>query len=369
MSEPTISHSPAAITALWRSLQPTSDEVRHARRRLHLKAIAILSLVATSYWVLVISDSVLPVRVVAAVALAVSLVAVGTGIMHDANHGSFSRRRWVNRTLAYSSDALGASSLLWRVQHNTLHHGNTNVVGHDADLELGPFARLAPTQRWHWWYRAQHIYIWPLYGFLALKNLLIADLVTVVSGRLDGKRLREPMNARTVVTITAGKLAHLGWAVVVPLIFNPWQVVLIFYLGCSWLVGFVLAVTFQLAHCVDIAELPAPEQLRRGDHFAVHQLQTTADIAATTPVVGHFFRWLVGGLDHQIEHHLAPGLPHTAYPTISRRFREQCRLQGVAYKLHPGVLAAVRSHARWLHTMSRPQPASVRLRAAGSDTR
>src|ERR1043165_3156359 len=315
MAEPAPPSS-ASISAAWQAAQPTADELRHARTRLHAKALVIFLLVAVSYWVLVICDVALPLRIVAALTLAVGLVAVGTGIMHDANHGSFSRRRWVNRTLAYSSDALGASSLLWRVQHNTLHHGNTNVVGHDADLELGPFARLAPTQRWHWWYRAQHIYIWPLYGFLTLKNLLVADLVTVISGRLDGKRLREPIRARTVASISAGKLAHVGWAVVVPLVFNPWQDVLVFYLCCSWVVGFLLAVIFPLVHCVDIAEISALDPSRRGNDFIPHQLRTTADIASPTPVVGHVFRWLVGGLDHQIEHHISPRLPHTMYPTM-----------------------------------------------------
>ena len=74
------------------------------------------------------------------------------------------------------------SSWLWRFQHNTLHHGNTNVVGFDADIALAPFARLAPSQPWHRWYRAQHIYIWPLYGFLALKNLLVSDVVALDHG-------------------------------------------------------------------------------------------------------------------------------------------------------------------------------------------
>src|ERR1043165_6425751 len=146
MAEPSLVSlpSPASISAAWRSAHPTPDELRHAMTRLHAKALAIFLVVAVSYWVLVICDVALPLRIVAALTLAVGLVAVGTGIMHDANDGSFSRRRWLNRALAYTSDALGASSRLWRVQHNALHHGNTNVVGHDTDLELGPFARLPP---------------------------------------------------------------------------------------------------------------------------------------------------------------------------------------------------------------------------------
>jgi linoleoyl-CoA desaturase len=96
------------------------------------------------------------------------------------------------------------------------------------------------------------------------------------------------------------------------------------------------------------------EEPRRGDDFVAHQLRTTADVASSLPVLGHLFRWLVGGLDHQLEHHLAPRLPHTLYPKLAARFRAACDEHGISYHLHAGIGAALRSHARWLHTMSRP---------------
>jgi len=348
--------SPSLITSIWQSVLPTESEERAARRRLHAKAVGIVALLAGSYFVLVIRDSAVSLRFLAAAGLAMSLVAVGTGIMHDANHDSFSRRRWVNRTLAYSADALGTSSWLWRFQHNSLHHGNTNVVGFDADIAIAPFARLTPTQPWRPWHRAQHLYMWPLYGFMALKNLLVSDVVALAQGRMGDQPFRKGVTPGVVVRVVIGKLVHLGWAVVIPLMFNPWWMVLLFYLGCSWMVGFILAITFQLAHCVETAEFPDPADARRGEQFALHQLRTTCDVASPVPVVGHVFRWLVGSLDNQIEHHLAPRLPHTLYPKMARRFRQACRDNGIAYKLHPGIWAALRSHGRWLHSLSRPTP-------------
>src|SRR5688572_18079622 len=103
---------PRAIDVVWRSVLPTSGELRSARRRLHGKALAIGGLLGTSYWLLVASDFDLLVRLGAAAVLVLALVAVATSIMHDANHEAFSRHRWINRTLAYTSDALGASSWL-----------------------------------------------------------------------------------------------------------------------------------------------------------------------------------------------------------------------------------------------------------------
>jgi linoleoyl-CoA desaturase len=358
---PQVQGPASSVAAIWRSVMPTLGEVRRARHRLHAKALLIVGVLATSYWCLVLSGLSVPLRVGAAGVLVFALVAVGTCIMHDANHDSFSSHRWLNRILSYTSDALGASSWLWRFQHNTLHHGNTNVVGFDADIALSPFARLAPSQPWHRWYRAQHCYIWPLYGFLALKNLLVSDTVTLLTGRVDQQKIRQPLRPRIVAQIIAGKFAHLAWAVAVPLMFNPWWAVLAFYLACSWSVGFLLAITFQLAHCVDVTTMHEPSAARRGDDYAAHQLRTTADIAAPMPVIGHLFRFIVGGLDHQIEHHLAPRLPHTIYPRLAKRFRQACDENEVPYLLHPGIWSALRSHTRWLRAMSTPTHGPARL--------
>ena len=125
-------------------------------------------------------------------------------------------------------------------------------------------------------------------------------------------------------------------------------------MGISWSVGFVLAVTFQLAHCVDNADFPGPDAARRGEDFIAHQMATTVDVRSSLPVLGHLFRWLVGGLDFQVEHHLAPRLPHTAYPAVAKRFRRSCRDAGVAYRLHASVWAALCSHTRWLKAMGQP---------------
>jgi linoleoyl-CoA desaturase len=126
------------FAALWRSAGPSPRETRSDGRRLDAKVLCIAGLVPASHVVLVVfTDAGLPVQLVAA---AVLITGVGTCRNH-ANHGSFSRHRSVRRVLTCTSDALGASSWLSRVQH-----GDPNVVGFQADIELFPFARLAPAQ-------------------------------------------------------------------------------------------------------------------------------------------------------------------------------------------------------------------------------
>ncbi len=345
--------SASILAALWQASLPSEREIRRGRLRLQAKAASIAITIAASYWALVIADFALWARVLAGGAIVAALVATGTGIMHDANHGAFSSRRWINRVASCSADFLGASSWLWRFKHNRLHHGNTNVDAFDSDIAQEPFARLAPCQQWRPWHQWQHVYLWFLYGFFALKNVIFGDVRNLVDNRIGKQPLPADMRRSTVVRLVVGKFVHISWAVVVPMLFNPWWKVVLFYVACSWLVGFALAVVFQLAHCVDIAGFPDEDAGRRGGDFLEHQLLTTVDIASPMPVLGHAFRWMVGGLDHQIEHHMAPRLPHTVYPLVARRFHALCNDAGISVRLHPGVWAALCSHTRWLMDMGR----------------
>ncbi len=348
----------AVAASLWNDSLPTAAEIYSARRRLHAKAVAIALITIASYVGLVIADRSTPWRFACAIGLVVGLVATATSVMHDANHGAFSERRWLNRLVAYTADALGSSSWLWRFKHNTLHHGNTNVIGADSDISQEPFARLTTSQAWRPWHRHQHIYLWFLYGFMTLKNVLLGDLSNLARNVVGGQQLRHSRRPMIVAKVVAGKAAHVGWAVAIPLALNPWWKVLLFYLGCSWIVGLVLAVVFQLAHCVDVADFPAEHTSRRGHHFVTHQLRTTVDVRSSMPVAGHLFRWVVGGLDHQLEHHLAPRLPHTIYPLVARRFRAACDAAGLRYRLHGSVCSAVVSHARLLKSLAAPPSAA-----------
>ncbi len=335
-------------------MMPTGEEIAAGRRCLHRKTATIALLFAASYTGLVFAKVNLVGRVAFAALLVIAAVATATSVMHDGNHGAYSRSTRINRLAGWSSDLLGASSFLWRFKHNTLHHGNTNVVGYDTDIDQMPFARLAPQQPWRAWHRYQHIYMWILYGFLTLQWFLMSDFATLRRGTVGDHPLRIPPRKRDIVLITFGKALHLGWAILIPLAFHPWWGVLAFYLASSWSVGFLLANIFQLAHCVDRAEFLTPDAPRRGAAFELHQLRTTVDIRCPVPILKHFVRWLMGGLDCQIEHHLAPKLPHTTYARIAPRLEAACIERGVTYRVHPTVTEAVRSHARWLRRMGQP---------------
>ncbi|CAB4362665.1 MAG: acyl-CoA desaturase [Actinobacteria bacterium] len=339
--------------SLTHRMMPSTEVIERGRRRLHWNTAFIALLGVGSYWGLVFAPIRFWLRVVAAMALVVAAVATATNVMHVGNHGAFSRNTRRSRVAGWSSDLLGASSYLWRFKHNQLHHGNTNVVGFDTDIDQMPLARLAPQQPWKPIQRYQHVYMWVLYGFLTLQWFVMSDFATLVKRRVGDHTLPTKPRARDVALILLGKAIHLTWAIVIPMFLHPWWGVLAFYLAISWSVGFLLANIFQLAHCVDIAEFFDPDAPRRGPDFELHQLRATVDIRCGVPAMRPFVHWLMGGLDFQIEHHLAPKLPHNVLHLAAPELRAACAERGVQYKVHPSITAAVRSHYRWLRTMGR----------------
>jgi linoleoyl-CoA desaturase len=188
-----------------------------------------------------------------------------------------------------------------------------------------------------------------------MKWLTFGDFSNILRRGVGPQPFRQGPGQRDVVVMVVGKLSHLTWAIGIPLLFHPWWVVLTFYVACSWSLGLALAILFQIAHCVDNVEVVGDDEPRRGDAYELHQLRTTVDVDTRMPAL----RWLMGGLDHQIEHHLAPRVPHTLYPLLARRLRVACAERDLTYRVHPTFLAAIRSHARWLLAMGRtPIPAT-----------
>jgi linoleoyl-CoA desaturase len=76
----------------------------------------------------------------------------------------------------------------------------------------------------------------------------------------------------------------------------------------------------------------------------VHQLQTTANFATKSKVLG----WFTGGLNFQVEHHLFPRMSHIHYPEVSKIVKQVCADYNIVYNEQPTFLAGLRSHIRHL---------------------
>jgi linoleoyl-CoA desaturase len=273
---------------------------------------------------------------------------LGMAVQHDGGHLAYSRKRWINRAAASVLDLLGASSYVWKIKHGVVHHTYPNIEGTDDDLDAGPFARLAPGQPHRRFHRFQHLYMWPLYGFLTAKWFLFDDLRDLVRGRVGNHPLAAPRKTELAIFVI-GKLAHLSWAILVPLLVLGWAKALVFYAALSGACGITLAVVFQLAHCVEEARFINPDEHAEPIvlDFYAHQLATTIDFARDNQLLS----WYVGGLNFQAVHHLFPRVSHIHYPALATIVAETAAAHGVPYTATPTLRAALRSHYRWLRRM------------------
>ena len=163
-----------------------------------------------------------------------------------------------------------------------------------------------------------------MYGLLTAKWFAVSDFVALARGGFGENRFPVPPGRSDVAPVILGKVLHLTWAIALPLLFFPWWGVLAFYLACHWLTGFILAVTFQLVYCTDRAEFFGSDVGRRGHDFELQQLSSTVDIRCRGSFAAGPTRWLMGGLDHQVVHHLSPRVPHNLYPQMASELDALC---------------------------------------------
>lgn len=304
-------------------------------------AYFLLLFVVHSWWL------VLPLAVI----LGLGLAAIGFNIQHDGGHKSYSEFGWVNKIMALTLDLMGGSSYLWDWKHNSIHHTYTNIAGEDDDIDLGMLARLSPEQPRLWFHRFQGIYLWLLYGFLAIKWHLFDDFYQIAIGRIGGRKIPRPRGKELVIFI-AGKVVFFSMAFGVPMLLHPIWAVLTTYVIAAFVSGVVLSVVFQLAHCVEGNEFPVPVPAPPGrdripTDWAVHQIQTTANFSRNSRVLS----WLLGGLNYQVEHHLFHKICHVHYPALSKVVEETCHEFGLKYKEHKTFFKAVAAHYRFIRAM------------------
>lgn len=137
----------------------------------------------------------------------------------------------------------------------------------------------------------------------------------------------------------------LGLAFAVPLQRHAPLTVITTYVLVSMLMGLVFSVVFQLAHSVDIVEHP-----RASAHlpeWVVHQIETTANFSTGSRVA----TFLLGGLNHQREHHLFPHVAHVHYPALAAIVRSVCEEHGVPCRENRTLLDAMKSHYRFVRAM------------------
>ncbi|SKC72455.1 fatty acid desaturase family protein [Ohtaekwangia koreensis] len=322
---------------------------RHANSEMVIKTIFMFALYFVPYGIIVgggVTGTAWLILLV--VIMSLGLAGIGLSVMHDANHGAYSKKKWLNTLIGYSMNLIGANAFNWKMQHNVLHHSYTNVHEEDEDVSPRGVLRLTPHSNWKKIHQYQFIYAWFLYGLMTLVWLSIKDFTRIVKYDRNGLAKKNNMHiGREWVILIGSKLLYIGYIFVIPVVFTSlvwWQIVLGIVI-MHYIAGFILAIIFQPAHVIEGTEFPLPDETNTlENNWAVHQLLTTTNFGNKS----RWFSWYVGGLNYQIEHHLFPNICHVHYRKIAGIVKETALEFGLPYKSARTFVGALYGHAKLL---------------------
>ncbi len=278
---------------------------------------------------------------------------IGLSVMHDAIHGAYSRKKWINQLVGFSMNIIGGNATNWKIQHNVKHHTYTNVTGVDEDISprgslfrLNPHSERKPNHKW------QYIYAWFFYGLMTMNWIILSDINRLATYTKDGMLKKQTKSVtRSWIWLIVTKLFYYSYVLALPVLFAPfvWYHIVAGFFIMHYIAGFTLAVVFQPAHVMEENTFEDGETDTVEENWAVHQLKTTCNFAHKN----HILSWYVGGLNYQIEHHLFPNICHVHYRKISKIVRETAEEFNIPYKSYPTFRSALVSHGRMLYALGR----------------
>lgn len=333
----------------FKSLKNSVDEYFSANQlkktgniRLYAKALILLPLGIGLYLFLLFGHYHAIAGIALSVILGLTLVSIAFNIMHDACHGSFSGKKWVNETMSLTMNALGSNAFIWKLKHNIIHHTYTNVDGMDDDIAKSPLLRHCTTQKWKPAHKYQFIYMFLLYSMATILWVYLTDMIKYFSKKVVVTDMKIPV--REHIIFWASKVLYVLFYIVIPVACVGWGAWLAGYLLVNATMGLTLSVVFQLAHVVEKTTFEEagdiPKTIQK--EWAVHEVLTTANFAEKNKVIS----WFAGGLNYQVEHHLFPRISHVHYPAISKIVKEKCQSFNLPYHSYKTMAGALASHIR-----------------------
>lgn len=326
---------------------------RTGNRALRIKAslVSITYLLSYISIITLIKDPWLALAMVVIFSLA--QVAVGMCVMHDASHGAFSEKPWVNILLSKTIWLMGFNDTNWNIQHNGLHHINTNlkrdaeILG-DEDIEAYNLLRLSEHGQRKPMYHYQHLYAWPLYMIVTFGRFFTETFR--ISSYLKmgiGKRfnIKPGFEYGKIISI---KIIFLTLILAIPLVstdFSWWQIG-IGYFTMNFVSSFCFTLIFQLAHIVTQAKQPPLVNGIVHNDWFIHEMYSSCDFV-TNPL----FRSLIGGLNRQTIHHGWRDISHVHYEPLAELLKPVFIEYKVPYNENPSFSQAIVSHYQRLEQL------------------
>ncbi len=276
---------------------------------------------------------------------------IGTNVMHDVIHGSYSKDKQVNRWMHLFPLIIGVEPLTWKIQHNVLHHTYTNIENADEDIAVKFLLRMTRNQPRKWFHRFQHIYVVILYSIPIIVWATAKDFIKMFKYRklelIEGGR----KFWLTIAGIFFRKIVFHFFFIAVPVLVLGIGVGYAILMACTMFLvtGLTLSLIFQTAHLVPELDIIETENPEIDENWLVHQLQTTTNYCTENK----FFSWYFGCLNFQVEHHLFPNICHVHYPKISKIVKSTAEEFGLPYHCQTTFSNAVYKHFKLLWLLGR----------------
>ncbi|CAM3307735.1 acyl-CoA desaturase [Kibdelosporangium persicum] len=264
-------------------------------------------------------------------------------IGHDAGHRQILGSRRGNDLIGHIHGALTGISYGWWVSKHNRHHANPNHEDADPDIDIPALAFSAEQAgskrgvlRWIVKYQA----------FLFLP-LLMTQAVMLRAGSINAMVRRELKSVAFEVALLTVHFAAYFTALF--LVLSPGKAVL-FIVVHQAVMGVYLGCSFAPNH----KGMPIIAAGQKVD-FLRKQVLTSRNISG-----GRWVDFLLGGLNHQIEHHLFPSMPRTNLRRAQPLVRAYCARHGIPY-----TQCSMRASYAWvlrhLHEVGGPLRRNERL--------
>ena len=325
---------------------------------LRYTTFAVLSILFWCWCIVLCQSSWQFTALLAAAASGFFGILVAITLTHDGKHFAITHKPWVWRASTFVSDCInGISSLPWMYQHTYGHHIFTNIDGSDPDIETTndglDFWRIKPFQRWFPNYRFQHIYMPILYSLLTIK-MKLQDFHSILVMKKGTIRINQ-LSTYQLVSFIASKAICFSYRLILPYPFMPLSSIFLMNLTAELTTGLWLGLITQINHINAKAFLSSPtaENSQKKDQKIIKQNWAEFQVASTVDYATESWFWTVfsGGQNHQVAHHLFPGMLQTYCPQITPIIKKTCAEFGLDYYEIPSFWDALRSHLGFLKVM------------------
>jgi fatty acid desaturase len=241
-------------------------------------------------------------------------------LSHEAAHRQiFASHRWNDNAGRFVGVFLVGMSYSWWMNKHTRHHGNPNTIGKDPDIaqDTVSFIEEDAAQRRGLLRLLTRVQGWAFFPLLTMEGINLHFLS--IRAVITGEHAKGSSKARAVEgVLLAARFVLFFWAVFT---FMPIGIGFAFIGVQVAVFGVMMGASFAPNH----KGMPVIAENARIDFFS-RQVRTSRNI-----VGGRWVDHLLGGLNHQAEHHLFPSMARPNLRRVKPLVKAHCETLGIPY--------------------------------------